>query len=194
MIINMRNGLKILIISDAWANLALGMIGPIYAIFVGEIGGDILDVGWAYFTFTFTSGVILYLISMWENKVLHKEKLVVLGYSINSLGCFLYFFTDTQIMLLITQAILGVGVALVSPAFDALYSHFVKTKEEASDWGAWEAMGYMVAAIAAVLGSLIVENYGFRYLFILMFIASLLGTIASLLLFKDERYLSYSKL
>jgi len=41
----MRNGLKILIIADAWANLALGMIGPIYAIFVGQIGGDILDVG-----------------------------------------------------------------------------------------------------------------------------------------------------
>ena len=71
----MQNGLKILIVADAFANLALGMLGPIYAIFVGEIGGDILDVGWAYFTFTFTSGVVLYLISKWEDRVLHKEKL-----------------------------------------------------------------------------------------------------------------------
>jgi len=190
----MQNGLKILIVADAFANLALGMLGPIYAIFVGEIGGDILDVGWAYFTFTFTSGVVLYLISKWEDRVLHKEKLVVAGYAINALGCFLYIFTDTQTTLLITQAVLGIGVAMVSPAFDAIYSHFVNTKKEASDWGAWEAMGYIVAAVAAVLGSMVVNNYGFKYLFVFMFIAALIGTVASFLLFKDKNYLSSSKL
>jgi len=190
----MRNGLKILILADAWANLALGMIGPIYAIFVEQIGGDILDVGWAYFAFTFTSGAVLYLISVWENKVLYKEKLVVIGYAVNTIGCLLYFFTSTQFMLLITQVVLGIGVALVSPAFDALYSHFVKTKEEASDWGAWEAMGYMVAAIASLLGSFVVSNFGFKYLFVCMTVASLFGATVSLLLFKDKDYLTASKL
>lgn len=84
---------------------------------------------------------MLYLISTWEDKVRYKERLVVIGYGVSTLGCFLYLFTITQLMLLITQVVLGVGVALVSPAFDALYAHFVKTKEEALDWGAWEAMG-----------------------------------------------------
>lgn len=190
----MQNGLKILIVSDAFANLALGMLGPIYAIFVGEIGGDILDVGWAYFSFTFTSGVVLYLISTWEDKVLHKEKLVVGGYAIIALGCFLYFFTDTQLILLVTQAVLGIGVAMASPAFDAMYSHFIDSEKEASEWGAWEAMGYMVAAIAAVLGSLLVDHYGFKYLFIFMFIAAVISTIASFLLFRNKDYLSSSKL
>jgi len=190
----MRNGLKILIVSDAFAGLALGMIGPIYAIFVQNIGGDVLDVGWAYFTFTFTSGVILYLISRWENKVLYKEKLVFIGYLINALGCLLYYFTDTKIMLFIVQAVLGIGIAVLSPAFDSLYSHFVKSDEEASDWGAWEAMGYIVAAIAAILGSLIVDAYGFRPLFLIMFLASLVGAATSFLLFRDKDYLLSSKL
>lgn len=39
----MKKGIKVLLISDAWINLAVGMIGPIYAIFVDEIGGGILD-------------------------------------------------------------------------------------------------------------------------------------------------------
>ena len=54
----MKKGLKFLVLSDSWATLALGMIGPIYAIFVEQIGGDILDASWAYFAFTMTSGVV----------------------------------------------------------------------------------------------------------------------------------------
>lgn len=190
----MRNGLKILIAADAFGTLALGMIGPIYAIFVAQIGGDILDVGWAYFFFTFTSGVVLYLISRWENKVAHKEKLVVIGYLLNALGCFLYLFTDTQAMLLMVQVISGIGVAVVSPAFDTIYSHFVNSEKEASEWGAWEAMGYFVAALGAIAGSMIANRFGFDSLFIFMTVAALMGAIISFLLFKGEGYLSASEL
>lgn len=185
----MKNGLKILIAADAFATLALGMIGPIYAIFVENIGGDILDVGWAYFVFTFTSGAVLYLISTWENKIKHKEKLVVLGYLINALGCFLYFFVDTQMALLVVQVVLGIGVAVVSPAFDSIYSHFVTSEKEASDWGAWEAMGYFVAAIGAVAGSMIANTFGFGALFLVMSAAALVGAGISFLLFRRSDYL-----
>jgi len=185
----MRKGLKILIIADAWISLALGMIGPIYAIFVERIGGDILDAGWAYFVFTITSGVVLYLISKWENRIIHKEKLVVWGYAITAVGCLFYYFTETQTVLLITQAILGIGIAVVTPAFDAIYSHLVKTEKEASDWGAWEAMGYIVAAIAAIAGSYIASTFGFKILFIIMFFAAIFGVIASFRLLKGEKYL-----
>ena len=190
---NMKNGLKILITADAFGTFALGMIGPIYAIFVGKIGGDILDVGWAYFVFTFTSGIVLYAISRWENLVVHKERLVVVGYLINALGCLLYFFADSQITLLLVQIVLGIGVAVVSPAFDAIYSHFVNAKSEASDWGAWEAMGYFVAAVGAVLGSFVVDRYGFNTLFLVMSVAAFIGAGASFLLFKSEKYLSSSE-
>lgn len=190
----MRNGLKILIAADALGTLALGMIGPIYAIFVEKIGGDILDVGWAYFLFTFTSGIVLYLISKWENKVAHKEKLIVIGYLINALGCFLYLFTDTQAKLLIVQVILGIGVAVVSPAFDSIYSHFVNSDSEASEWGAWEAMGYFVAALGAVAGSVIAHRFGFDTLFIFMSVAAFIGAIVSFLLFRKKDYLFSSKL
>lgn len=76
----MKRGIKFLLLSDTWVTLALGMIGPIYAIFVEDIGGDILDASWAYFAFMITSGVVMYLISHWEDRVKHKEKLVTLGY------------------------------------------------------------------------------------------------------------------
>ncbi|MFA6158163.1 MAG: MFS transporter [Candidatus Paceibacterota bacterium] len=190
----MKNGLKILIAADAFGNLALGMIGPIYAIFVGKIGGDILDVGWAYFVFTFTSGIVLYMISRWENRIAHKERLVVIGYLINALGCLLYFFVDSQMALLAVQVVLGVGVAIVSPAFDAIYSHYVNSEREASDWGAWEAMGYFVAALGAIAGSVVANSFGFHALFLCMSVAAATGALISFFLFDSVRYLGSSKL
>ncbi|PIR87446.1 MAG: hypothetical protein COU11_00305 [Candidatus Harrisonbacteria bacterium CG10_big_fil_rev_8_21_14_0_10_49_15] len=185
----MKRGLKILLWADAWADFGIGMLGPIYAIFVEDIGGDILDASWAYFAFMITAGLVMYLISRWENHVLHKEKLVVIGYCLTAVGALGYYFVDTQAGLLVVQVILGVSMAVLSPAFDALYSHYVVNKHEASDWGAWEAMGYMVAALAAVVGGYVVDSFGFRPLFLLMFGAALVGAIISFSLFKNKHFL-----
>ena len=88
----MKRGLKLLVLTDAWATLALGMLGPIYAIFVENIGGDILDASWAFFAFTFTSGIVMYLLSFLENKIKHKEKLILFSYALIAIGCLGYYF------------------------------------------------------------------------------------------------------
>lgn len=185
----MKNGIKILLAADAGASMALGLIGPIYAIFVEEIGGDILDASWAYFVYMFTCGILLWILSKWENRFKHKEKIVVAGYALTSIGCFTYIFVYNQTSLLITQVILGIAMALLSPAFDSLYSHYVNRRHEASDWGAWESMGYIVTALAALLGGFLAEYFSFRVLFVFMFIISLFGLASSLGLLKDRKFL-----
>lgn len=186
----MKRGLKFLVITDAWATLALGMLGPIYAIFVEQIGGDILDASWAFFAFTFTSGVVMYLLSFWENKIKHKEKLILASYILIAVGCLGYYFVYNQISLLIVQVVLGLATALLAPAYDALYSHYVVKKEEASDWSLWESMGYIVGAIAAVIGGYVVNIFGFRILFIVMFIVSLFGVFTAINLMRRKKYLN----
>ncbi len=189
----MKRGLKVLLFSDALTNLALGMIGPIYAIFVENIGGDILDASWAYSVYLLTAGVVMYLISRWEDRFRHKEKLICIGYTITTIGCLSYFFVYNQASLLITQAILGLSMAILSPAFDAIYSHYIIKREEASDWGIWEAMSYIVTAIAAVIGGYTADLFGFKILFIAMFVVSFIGTIASLTLLRTKKYLNSSR-
>lgn len=186
----MKKGIKVLLISDAWINLALGMIGPIYAIFVEEIGGDILDASWAYSVYMMTAGIVMYLLSRWEDRTKHKEKFVVLGYALTSLGCLMYFFVYNQFTLLATQVILGLSMAILDPAFDAIYSHYVKVKEEASNWGIWEAMSYVVTAVAAVIGGYVADYFGFKILFFIMFVVSMLGTLHSMHLYRGRNYLN----
>jgi MFS family permease len=186
----MKRGLKVLLFSDAFMNLALGMIGPIYAIFVEQIGGDILDASWAFFTYMFTAGIVMYLISKWEDRIKQKEKLIFIGYALSSIGCFFYIFVYNQFTLLITQIVLGLSIAILTPAFDSVYSHYVIKKEEASNWGIWESMSYIVTAIAAIIGGYIADLYGFRVLFVIMFIISLFATFKSVSLFKKKKDLN----
>mgnify|MGYP003968074129 CR=1 FL=1 len=187
--IGMKKGLKILLLSDTWATLALGMIGPIYAIFVADIGGDILDASWAYFAFMITSGVVMYFISHWEDKVKHKNRLITLGYSLTALGCLSYIFVDSQLTLVITQMILGVAEAVQVPAYDAMYSSYLRKHKAASEWGNWEAMQYIVTAIAALAGGYLAKSLGFKALFVAMFIFSLFSVFTSLGMFKNSKYL-----
>ena len=92
----MKRGIALLLFADGWFNLALGMLGPIYALFVENIGGDLLDASIAYFIFMFTTGVVMYLIGLWEDRHDHKEKFVIGGYFLTSLGILLYYFVENS--------------------------------------------------------------------------------------------------
>src|SRR3989344_3306335 len=165
--------IRLLLLSDVWANLAAGMLIPIYAIFVETIGGDILDASWAYFSFMISSGLVIFLVSKWEDRMKHKEKLVVLGGMLASLGYLQYIFVHNQIGLIITQVVLGLSVSIRTPSYDALYSVHLDKNKEASEWGSWESMYFIVTAIAALLGGYVASTFGFKMLFSFMFLFSL---------------------
>ncbi len=179
----MNRVLKFLLFADGFSILAVGMFGPIYAIFVERIGGDILTAGGAYAAFSITAGILLFLISRWEDHVKHKEKLVVLGYALGSIGILGYLFISAPIHLFVVQIILGMAGAIGSPAYDAIYSRCLDRGRFASEWGMYESMEYIVTAIAALFGAFVAAFFGFQSLFLIMFFLSLVGLFISLRLF-----------
>lgn len=179
----MQRTLKILLLSSALFTLAGGLFGPIYAVFVKEIGGDLLTAGSAYAAFAISAGILTYLISRWEDHVKHQEKLVVLGFSLSCLGFLGYLVIRNPIDLFIVQIIFGIGEAIGTPAYDGIYSRHLDKGKYVSEWGLWESVDYIVAGVAAAIGGLLASIYGFRFLFVIMFILSLLGLITALFLF-----------
>ena len=75
----MKNILKILLWSSFLINLSAGLLGPIYAIFVENIGGNLLTAGSAYATFSISSGILIYFLGKWEDKLKHQERILLLG-------------------------------------------------------------------------------------------------------------------
>ena len=70
------------------------MLGPIYAIFVQEIGGDILAAGSAWATFMITSGIGIFLMGKLVDKIQREKPILMLGYALASLGFLGYFFVS----------------------------------------------------------------------------------------------------
>lgn len=176
----LRSELKILLLADAMLLLAMEMFGPLYAIFVAEIGGDLLTAGWAYATFSMTSGVVILILSRLSLDIRGRDWVVPVGYGLCSLGILGYLFVSAPIHLFVVQVVMGLALAVLTPSWDALYTHFIDPERAVYQWGLEEAQDYIVPAIAAAIGGVIAQYFGFRVLFILMFLASLAGVFISL--------------
>jgi len=182
----MKRKLRILLLASALLMLAGGLFGPIYAVFVEQIGGDLLTAGGAYAAFAIASGVMIFFISRWEDHVKHKEKLVIIGYALSTIGFLGYLFIKTPLHLFIVQVILGLGEAVSSPAFDDLYSKHLQKGKFASEWGLWESFYYITIGAGALIGGFIGQEFGFKPLFMIMFLISLAGLISSLFLLRKK--------
>lgn len=183
----MQRELKTLLLASSMFMLAGGLFGPIYAIFVEEIGGNLLDAGIAYSAFAIASGALIFFISRWEDHIKHQEKLVVAGYVLSCLGFIGYLLIRNPIDLFLVQIIFGMGEAVGTPAYDGLYSKHLEKGKFVSEWGLWESMSYMIIGVSAASGGFLATLYGFRFLFMVMLCLSLLGLVVSSLLFIRRR-------
>lgn len=172
-----NKALRILLFTNALILLSAAMLGPIYALFVEEIGGDLLDASFAGGLFAVAGGLTTFLFGKMSDRVRQNQYLISIGYSLMGLGFLLYLWVDSVWMLFVIQCLIGFGEAVYSPPFDKLYSdHLAKTKS-GEQWGAWEAMNYFMLAIGAFLGGFIAHKFGFQILFMVMSILSFTSAI-----------------
>ena len=164
-----NQALRLLLITNGLVLLAAAMLGPIYALFVEEIGGDLLEASLTGGIFALAAGITTLIAGRYTDKLKENNSLIVsLGYTVMGIGFFLYTFVNSIWFLFIIQVIIGFGEAIYSPAFDTLYSkHITKTKA-GREWGAWEGMNYFMLAGGAAIGGFIVTYLGFTTLFIIM--------------------------
>lgn len=172
-----NRALRILLITNAMVLLSAAMFGPIYALFVDKIGGDLLDASLAGGLFALAAGVTSLLSGKYSDKIKENELIIVAGYLIMAIGFFLYIFVSSIYQLLLIQILIGFGEAIYSPAFDAQYSKHLDGHKSGKQWGAWESMNYFTTAIGAVVGGFVVTVFGFNTMFLIMAVISLLSAI-----------------
>lgn len=163
-----NKALRILLVTNALVMISGAMLGPIYALFVENIGGSLLDASLAGAVFAFAGGLTTLIAGKYADKIKREERIVIWGYCIMALGFFLYTFVNSIYFLLGVQVLVGFGEAIYSPAFDSLYTKHTTRKKTGREWGTWEAMAYFSITIGAIAGGLIVTNFGFNTIFIIM--------------------------
>jgi predicted MFS family arabinose efflux permease len=171
-----RNERILLLASDLWF-FGEGLLGPLFAVFTQRIGGNVLDITWAWAVYLLVSGALVLVVGKISDHRFDKAKLMVLGYAINALFTFGYLLVSSPLQLLIVQAGLGVGSALAYPTWEALYAKYEDKKEDGWIWGLADGGSKIFTGIGMIVGGFIVTYGSFAILFWIMGIVQTIATI-----------------
>lgn len=169
-----NKSLKILIIANTTMVFIIGMLAPFYAVFVQEIGGNIAFAGLSWAVFSIVAGVLTLLFGNWQLRIKEQELLLALGYLIRGIVFLSYAFMGSMAQLIFTQILWGIGVALGTPAFDAIYSSHTDKEGSIVQWGQWEGIAAIATGMAAIVGGILIQSVGYSLVFIGMSIMSIL--------------------
>lgn len=172
----MKKEEKILLGGASFWWLGEGLFGPLFAVFAGRVGGNILDISWAWAIYLLVTGVLEIYIGKISDKIGHA-KLMVVGYALNALFTFSYLLIHTTTALFFVQAGLGIALALADPTWDALYAKFEDSKKAGFIWGLEHGVEELITGISIFIGGMIVTYFSFTALFVIMGIIQTVGTI-----------------
>lgn len=171
--VRLNRSLRILIATNSILVFIVGLFAPFYAIFIQQIGGSVAFAGLSWAIFSIVAGVLILLFSNWELKIKEQELLIVLGYILRG-GVFLsYAFMTSIPQLIITQVLWGVASALGTPAFDSVYAAHTSKENSIVEWGKWEGIASITTGIAAIVGGVLIQVFGYQSIFITMSVISI---------------------
>jgi len=185
--LHIRKDSKILLISSFFGHFALGLLGPIYAIFVQHIGGDLLEAGVAYALFSIFAGIFVIIFGTSKFFEKHLRHMVVVAYGLLSLSCLGYIFVNNSIQLFIVQIVLGIASGILEPSWDSLFAEKMPAKDASKNWALWSGGASLMIGISAIVGSLIASKLSFQIMFIVMFFVSLGAMINSIRIIGREK-------
>jgi predicted MFS family arabinose efflux permease len=172
-----NKALKVLITYNSLFLFSSSLLGPLYAIFVKKIGGDILLISVSAAVFYLSSTIFLYFVSKWGDKLKEKEYLLVASYLVRAAAFLGYLFIDSAFWLIIIQTLFGLGDALGTPAFGAIFAKHTDKDEEVLEYSDWTIMANLVMAFGTLLGGFAVITFGFEFLFVVMGILCLCSAL-----------------
>ncbi len=173
----MRLEEKILLRGASFWWLGEGLLGPLFAVFAGRVGGSLLDISWAWAIYLLVTGGLEIFVGRIADKIGGHAKLMIIGYGLNAIFTFGYLFIHNAAGLFIVQAGLGVALALADPTWDALYAKYETRKSAGYIWGLEHGVEELITGASIFIGGIIVTYFSFTTLFIIMGTIQTLGTI-----------------
>ena len=182
--------IKILIASDVALMSGLGLVAPIFAIFLTEKihGGNIEVVGYAMAIYWITRSLIVIPFGRYLDKN-HGEKddvlFIVVGNILVALVFFGYIFSSLPWHIYLCQIIYGIGIAMNIPGYTAIFTRHIDKGMEAFDWSVRSSFIGIGSGITSALGGIIAYRFGFLTLFVAIGIFLFISSFLPLLIMKE---------
>lgn len=174
--------IRIMIISDVIWMSALGLLGPIFALFVVEFidGGNAIVAGTATAIFLITKSLLQIPVATLIDKIRGEKDdywFLVAGSTLAALLPILYLFINTPFELYTVQFLIGIVTAVTFPSYMAIFTRHIDTHKEGTEWGVYFTLVDLGAAAAASIGGVLAQTLGFHTLIISLVGVSLVGTL-----------------
>jgi len=159
-----------------------GLVSPIMAIFIiGEIpGATLVTVGsMAAVYWAVRSSIELPMATLVEKTDSEKDDLyvLILGLLLVSASAFWLNFVETIPQLFTFQAVHALGFAFYAASWSGIFSRHVDKKRVAISWAIDHTVLGIATGVTGLFGAYIAEMFGFRAIFIIAGIASLIAAI-----------------
>ncbi len=194
-LLNINFVIRMLILSDVIWGGAIGLLGPIFAIFIVDYieGGNAAVAGVATAIYLVVKSVMQIPAASIIDKIRGEKDdfwILFVGSLLGALIPLLYLIIHTPIQLYLVEAFYGLVIAFTFPSYMAIYTRHIDKEKEATSWGMYFTLNDFSAAVAASVGGIVAELVGFQPLIIGAVFFSILGV---LLIFPIRPYMRMPK-
>lgn len=175
----MHKNIKILLTASILIHSGTNLLAPVFAIYIKDIGGTVLDAGIAIGIYAIIKGVFYFLFNRISRERFSHRFMISSGYFIMAIAYFMYLFASVPYHIYIIQAVLSMGETIITPSWSAVIAGSLEKGKERHIYSHFYGYRSFFEGIGAIIGGLFAFSFGFKAIFILMFImASVSGMIS----------------
>jgi len=184
--------IKTLIGADLVFLSALGLIAPVFAIFITDKikGGNVEVVGFAAAIYWIGRSIFEIPIAKFLDRTKgEKDDLyfLVAGYAVVALVHFGYIFSSLPWHIYLLQLLYALGAAISWPAWSALFTRHIDKGKEGFEWSVEHVSFSLGSGITGAIGGIMVAGLGFNIVFVLTGIFALAGGLLPLIICRDVK-------
>lgn len=158
-----------------------GLINPILAIFISEQvhGGTVILAGIASTTYLLIKSILQIPIARFidlKRGEWDDYWVMIMGSLFIAASAFIFIFVTEPWHVIFAQVVGGIGGALSFPSWQAIFTRHIDKREEGLEWSVYFTAVDLGGALSAALGGFIAAYFGYKSLFVVVTLMSLLGT------------------
>jgi len=178
----MHKNVKLLLLTSILIHSGANLLAPIYAIFIKDIGGDLIDAGIAIGIYALLKGVFYFLFARIKEDKISKKLMMFAGYTIMGIGYLAYIFANKPLDVFLIQGILSLGETIINPSWSAIIATSLEKGKERHLYSNFFGYRSIFEGIAAIVGGLFAMKFGFNLVFGVMAVFAITSGLLSLLI------------
>jgi len=164
----MNKSLKLLLSINSIFVIAANMLGPLYAVYIRNLGGSIEVVSGTWSVMLFTTTLVNFVLIRYGDRLKEHEYFLIAGFIFRAIAWIGFTSASSILTIVILQVIVGLGEAVGSTGFDAIFAEHLDKASHIRDYAVWKTVSNIIVALATLVGGFIVASYGFKPMFYFM--------------------------